>query len=92
MLFALSFPAEAQEPAKIRRVGVLGGSLASANAPRMQAFRQGLHDLGHVEGKNIAIEQRWAEGCPYAAKHGMPTRPLCNLLWQGCEQCKGGPS
>jgi putative ABC transport system substrate-binding protein len=55
-------PAEAQQPAKIRRVGFLGGSLASANAARIQAFRQGLHELGYVEGKNIAIEQRWAEG------------------------------
>jgi putative tryptophan/tyrosine transport system substrate-binding protein len=55
-------PAKAQQPAKIRPVGLLGGSSASANAGRVQAFRQGLRDLGYVEGKNIAIEQRWAEG------------------------------
>jgi putative tryptophan/tyrosine transport system substrate-binding protein len=55
-------PAEAQQPAKIWRVGLLGGSSASANAVRVQAFSQGLRDLGYVEGKNISIEQRWAEG------------------------------
>jgi ABC-type uncharacterized transport system substrate-binding protein len=62
MLFALYSLAEAQQPAKIRRVGLLGGSSASANAGRVQAFGQGLRDLGYVEGKDIATEQRWAEG------------------------------
>ena len=59
MLFALSIPAEAQQPSKIPRVGLL--SLSSANTT-LEAFRQGLHQLGYVEGKNIAFEYRWAEG------------------------------
>ena len=60
LLFALSFSAHAQQPAKIPRIGVLAGSSASGEAPRVEAFRQGLRDLGHVEDKNIAIEYRYA--------------------------------
>jgi putative ABC transport system substrate-binding protein len=62
MLLALSFPAQAQQPTKIPRIGLLGGASASANAGRIEAFRQGLRELGYVEGKNIVIEYRWAEG------------------------------
>jgi putative ABC transport system substrate-binding protein len=61
VLFALSFPAHAQQPAKIPRIGVLAGSSSAGESPRVEAFRQGLRDLGHVEGKNIAIEYRYAD-------------------------------
>ena len=53
---------EAQQPAKIPRIGLLIGSSPSANAARIEAFRQGLRELGYVEGKNIVIEFRSAEG------------------------------
>ena len=59
MLFALCFPAEAQQPKKVPRIGFLSGT--STN-PRREAFRQGLRELGYVEGKNIVIEWRYAEG------------------------------
>ena len=62
MLFALCFPAEAQQPTKIPRIGYLTGPSLSANAARIEAFRQGLRELGYVEGKNIVIEYRYAEG------------------------------
>ena len=62
LLFALSWSAEAQQPSKIPRIGYLGGSSRSATAARIEAFRQGLRELGYVEGKNIVIEYRWAEG------------------------------
>jgi putative ABC transport system substrate-binding protein len=62
MLFALSVPVEAQQPRKIPRIGYLGGVSPSANAARIEAFRQGLRELGYVEGKNIVIEWRHAEG------------------------------
>jgi len=65
MLFALCFPAEAQLPAgKVPRIGFLTASSASdpLTALRLDAFRQGLRDLGYVEGKNINIEYRYAEG------------------------------
>jgi len=61
MLFALCASAEAQQPTKIPRIGYLTGASLTAS-PRREAFRQGLRELGHVEGKNIIIEWRAAEG------------------------------
>jgi putative ABC transport system substrate-binding protein len=54
--------AEAQQPKKIPRIGYLGVLSASAAAGRIEAFRQGLRELGYVEGKNIVIEYRHADG------------------------------
>lgn len=62
MLFALSLPVEAQQPGKIPRIGFLGLTSPSSNAARIEAFRQGLRELGYVEGKNIVIEWRHHEG------------------------------
>ena len=62
MLLALPFSAQAQQPAKIPRIGFLVTSALSANLARTAAFRQGLRDLGYVDGKNIVIEWRYAEG------------------------------
>ena len=62
MLFALSYSASAQQPKKVPRIGFLGASSASVLAARIEAFRQGLRDLGYLEGKNIVIEWRSAEG------------------------------
>ena len=50
------------QPTKIFRIGILIGSSPDANAARIEAFRQGLRELGHIEGKNIAIVMRSAEG------------------------------
>ena len=61
VLFPLCFSAAAQQPKKIPRIGHLAGS-SSANPARTEAFRQGLRELGYVEGKNIVIEWRSAEG------------------------------
>jgi len=60
MLFALCVPVEAQQPAKVPRIGYLNTSYF--NAPRAKAFREGLRDLGYIEGKNIIIEWRYADG------------------------------
>jgi putative ABC transport system substrate-binding protein len=59
-------PAGAQQPRKIPRIGFLGAASASfSTVPgRREAFRQGLRDLGYVEGKNIVIEYRYAEEKP----------------------------
>jgi len=62
LLFALSIEIEAREPGKIHRIGFLIAPTPSFFASRLEAFRQGLQDLGYVEGKHIAIETRYAEG------------------------------
>jgi len=58
MLLALPFPGQAQQPTKIPRLGYLSAASPSAIAARTEAFRQGLRELGYVEGKNIVIESR----------------------------------
>ena len=55
-------PARAQRMEKMPQIGYLGVSSLSLEPHYIEAFRQKLRDLGHVEGKNIAIEYRWAEG------------------------------
>src|SRR5439155_22187414 len=54
--------AEAQQPLKVPRIGFLSAVSPSSISPRIEAFRQGLRELGYVEEKNIVIEWRWAEG------------------------------
>jgi putative ABC transport system substrate-binding protein len=54
--------ADAQQPAKIPRIAYLSGNSPSANATRTKVFRQGQRQLGYIEGENIAIEYRYAEG------------------------------
>ena len=54
--------AQAQQPARIPRIGILIAPSASFFSARVEAFRQRLRELGYVEGKNIVIEYRYAEG------------------------------
>ena len=54
--------AGAQQAGKSWRVGLLSLGSASAAGSRLAAFKQGLRELGYVEGQNLAIEYRWAEG------------------------------
>jgi putative ABC transport system substrate-binding protein len=63
LLLALSINvAEAQQPTKVSRIGFLGPTSAAGIAARLEAFRSGLRELGYVEGRDIVIEFRWAEG------------------------------
>jgi putative ABC transport system substrate-binding protein len=55
---------EAQAAQKIPRIGYLGPVSPSAGAFLLESFRQGLRELGYVEGQNILIDYRWAEGMP----------------------------
>ena len=61
LLLALSLSAHAQQPTKVPLIGRLGAGSPSSNLARREAFRQGLRELGYVEGKNIVIEWRYAE-------------------------------
>ena len=58
MLFALSSYAFAQQLKKTPRIGLLLSGFPSGAARRIQAFQQGLRELGHVEGKNMVVEYR----------------------------------
>ena len=52
----------AQKVSKVSRIGFLGNSTAALEANLIAPFREGLRDLGYVEGRNILIEERWADG------------------------------
>jgi putative ABC transport system substrate-binding protein len=62
LTLALVDLAEAQQPARIPRIGILIAASASGYSARVEALRQRLRELGYVEGKNIVIEYRYAEG------------------------------
>jgi putative ABC transport system substrate-binding protein len=62
LLLALCVRAEAQQAKKVPRIGFLSAVSPSTISARVEAFRQGLRELGYVEGKNIVIEWRYAEG------------------------------
>src|ERR1039458_5781426 len=59
---AAPFSSFAQQAAKIYRIGILGAETASGQARRLAGLWVGLLDLGYVEGSNIVIEYRWANG------------------------------
>jgi putative ABC transport system substrate-binding protein len=61
-VFLPTVSSQAQQPAKVPRIGFLFTLSASINTARIEAFRQGLRELGYVEGNNILIEWRSAEG------------------------------
>ncbi len=62
MLIIFGFPAEAQQPKKVARIGYLSITDAATDSARAEGIRLALRDLGYIEGQNIAIEYRYAEG------------------------------
>jgi putative ABC transport system substrate-binding protein len=62
LLLPLCSAVDAQQPTKIPRIGYLSTVSPAVNATRIEALRQGLRELGYMEGKNIFIEWRYAEG------------------------------
>ena len=62
LLFALCCPAEAQQPKKVSRIGFFSYGSVEIEQSSLAAFQQGLRELGYLEGQNIVIEQRYAEG------------------------------
>ena len=62
MLFALCSSAEAQQPKKVPRIGYLSTRDPATESTRSEAIRLALRERGYIEGQNIAIEYRYAEG------------------------------
>jgi putative tryptophan/tyrosine transport system substrate-binding protein len=62
VLFALCISAEAQQPTRVARVGFLHAGSKSVRLPHLEAFRQGMREHGYIEGQNLALEVRFAEG------------------------------
>src|SRR5262245_8932911 len=62
LLVALSFSAEAQQPKKVPRIGYLSAFDPAVESTSSEAIRLALRELGYIEGQNIAIEYRYAEG------------------------------
>jgi ABC-type uncharacterized transport system substrate-binding protein len=62
MLLALSLPADAQQARKLHRIGFLAFGSSSGASSSLEAFQKGLGEKGYVEGRNLSIEYRWAEG------------------------------
>ena len=62
MLLAVYLSAEAQQPKKIARVGYFFASTPAATAYNIEAFRHGVQELGHTEGKTFVLEVRYGEG------------------------------
>jgi putative ABC transport system substrate-binding protein len=62
MLLALCWSAEAQQPKKVPRIGYLSSSDAATESARSEPIRLALRELGYIEGQNIAVEYRYAEG------------------------------
>jgi len=61
-LLAAPLVIQAQPAGKVSRIGYLSSASVSSQQPQLNAFRQKLRELGYVEGRNIVIEQRSAEG------------------------------
>jgi putative tryptophan/tyrosine transport system substrate-binding protein len=84
VLLAAPLAAEAQQSAKGHRIGLLIGSSESFVAPYIDIFRQAMRALGYVEGGNLAIEYRYADGnydrLPVLAADLVRLNP-CGLTW-----------
>ena len=62
VLLAVAVIAEAQQPKKVPRIGYLSKTDAATDSARAEGIRLALRELGYIEGQNIAIEYRYAEG------------------------------
>jgi len=59
---AAAWPLAARAQQKVAQIGFLGAATAAAYARQVEGFHLGLHDLGYIEGTNVVIDYRWAEG------------------------------
>jgi hypothetical protein len=85
IMLAVAVLAEVQQPGKIPRIGFLTGATtpsSTSSSPNIEAFRQGLRDLGYTEGKNIIIEYRGAAG-----KHERMPELVAELIGLEVSEC-----
>ena len=80
-LLAAPLAAEAQQPKKVPRIGYVFGTTSAEGHRRWEAARQGLRELGYVDGQNIALEVRWAEGRARVAVLTNPGNPIHGTFW-----------
>jgi len=87
VLLTAPLAVEAQQARKVWRIGYLGNGNPTSSAPALEAFRQGLQQLGWIEGQNIVIEYRWADGdlarLPSLAAELMEKAPVDVFLTAG---------
>src|SRR5262245_17763631 len=83
MLFALCQSAEAQQPKKVFRIGYLSNADPATDSVRAEGLRVALREFGYIEGQNIAIEYRFAEGKVDRASDGTVTGEIFrrHLTW-----------
>jgi putative ABC transport system substrate-binding protein len=72
MLFALRFSAEAQQPSKLPRIGYLSPTSPSVSPARIEAFRQGLRELGYMEEKALSLSIDMQRGSSIASPCSRP--------------------
>jgi hypothetical protein len=70
LMLSSVYPARVQQPTQVPRIGFLTSGSAAGD-PAIEAFRQGLRELGHSEGKNVLVDYRYAEGGPTSAADGV---------------------
>ena len=80
VLLALGVIAEAQQPKKVPRIGYLSRRDPASESTRSEAIRLALRELGYIEGQNIAIEYRYAEGKPIGSLSLRPSWCVSRLI------------
>jgi putative tryptophan/tyrosine transport system substrate-binding protein len=80
MLLALPFAAQAQQPKKVFRIGYLSSGNPSTESVRSEPIRVALRELGYIEGQNIAIEYRYAEGSSIGSLSLRPSWSVSRLI------------
>jgi putative ABC transport system substrate-binding protein len=80
VVLAVAVLAEAQQPKKVPRIGYLSSLDPASESARSQRFRLALRELGYIEGQNIAIEYRYAEGRTIGSPSLRPSLSVSRLI------------